>query len=206
MAFAPDGFQDTFGSFDLLQGGGEGVTALGEVGDVTYEEAADASAGEDGLEEEDDRLFVGVPPLSEHLPQEVVVEGDEFRAGSFGILADFAAFGGEPIIEECEGSVGIDQLFGVAMVGGDFADADILLEFLADFGEVVQLGEDGFTGVATVVEVTGDDPVDIAGMALLGCVAEAGVPHLAGIDAPGFDDVGAALNRLLMEVVECFLA
>ncbi|MFM1941763.1 MAG: hypothetical protein RI897_745 [Verrucomicrobiota bacterium] len=77
MAFAPDGFQHTFGSFDLLQGGGEGVTALGEIGDVTDEEAADASAGEDGLEEEDDRLFVGVPALSEHLPEEIVVEGDE---------------------------------------------------------------------------------------------------------------------------------
>ncbi|MFM1941762.1 MAG: hypothetical protein RI897_744 [Verrucomicrobiota bacterium] len=91
------------------------------------------------------------------------------------------------------------------MAGGDFADADILLEFLTDFGEVVQLGEDGFTGVATVVEVTGDDPVDIAGVALLGGVAEAGVPHLAGIDAPGFDDVGAALDCLLVKVVECFV-
>ncbi len=175
---------------------------MGQVGDVAHEEAADAPAGENRLQEEDNRLFVGVPALLQHLAQEVVVQGDEFRAWALGVLADFAAFGREPVIEECEGAVSVDELFGMTVIGGDFADADILLEFLADFREVMELGQNCLAGMASVVEVAGDDPVDIAGLALLGSVAEAGVPHLAGIDAPGMDDRGAGLNRLLVKRVE----
>ncbi len=202
VAFTPEGLEDALGPFDLLDGGGQAFAAFWEVRDVADEELGDAFLAEDGVEEHDDGLLVGEPSAVEHFAEEPVAEGEELAAGALGVLADFAGLEREPIVEEGEGAVGIDEVFGVVVLGGDFADAEVLVKFGADFGQVMEAAEDILSDGATVVEVAGDEPVDVVGAAAFVGRAEAGVPHLAGIDAPGLEDIGVGGDLPLAELLE----
>jgi len=57
-------------------------------------------------------------------------------------LADFLGFRRKPIVKEGKGSVGVNQLLRITVVGRDLADAQILLQFEADFRQVMQPSQD----------------------------------------------------------------
>src|SRR5512137_2495832 len=89
MALAPKRLEHPLGSFDLLQGGREGVPSLRQVGDVADKEPADASLLEHSLQQHHDRLLIGIPTLGQYLAQEFMTNGKELRPGTLSILADF---------------------------------------------------------------------------------------------------------------------
>ena len=50
-------------------------------------------------------------------PQETVADGEELGARPLGDLADLPRLGREPVVEQGEGAVGVDQLLGIVVVG-----------------------------------------------------------------------------------------
>ena len=92
VPFTPDRFEDTLRALHLLLRRGEGFTAFRQIGNVAHEKPADPPVAENGLQQHDHRLFVGVPTLSQHLLQETVANREEFGPGPLGVLADFPGF------------------------------------------------------------------------------------------------------------------
>ena len=45
-----------------------------------------------------------------------MADGEELRAGTFGDLANLVRLGGEPVVEQREGAVGVNELLGVVVV------------------------------------------------------------------------------------------
>ena len=90
------------------------------------------------MQQHDDGLFVSIPALPQHLAQKTVPDRKKLRTGPLGVLADFLGFGRKPVVEQSKRPVGVDQLFGIIVVGLNLSDAEVLLQFQAGFGQVVQ--------------------------------------------------------------------
>ena len=120
-----------------------------------------------------------------------MADREELRTGTLGELADFLGLGREPIVEQGKSAVSIDELLGIVVVGGDFADAQVLVQFEDDFRQVVQPVQDFLPDRRAVVEIAGDQPINIVRPALLEGRAQAGIPHLAGVNRPDVQHIRA---------------
>jgi hypothetical protein len=205
MPSAPEGFQNAFSAFDLLHGRRERIAAFGKIGNVPYKKAADRFLVVNSLQQHYYRLFVGVPFVFQRVSEEAVAQSEKLRSRTFGDLPDFFGFGWEPVVEQGEGPVGIDELFGIIVVSRDFANAEVLIEFEDDFGKIVQAPENFLAHRRAVIEVARDQPIDVVGAAFFVSHAKAGVPHLASVHTPRIQNLGMFANDLASEIEESFV-
>ena len=135
-----------------------------------------------------------------------MADGKELGPWPLGVLADFLGLRRKPGIEQGEGSVGVDELFGVVVVGGDLADADVLLQLDTNFRKIVQAAEHLPADGGAIIEIAWNQPIHVIGSALLKCHTQAGAPHLAGIHAPGVQNVRVARDGVFPEIQEGLVA
>src|SRR6266568_4748814 len=102
----------------------------------------------------------------QHLTQKTVADRKELRAWPLGKLPDFLGFSREPVVEQCESAISINQLLGVVMVGGDFANAQVLLQFQDNLRQIVQAAQDFLANGCAIIKVARNQPIHVFGTAL----------------------------------------
>src|ERR1051325_3523010 len=206
VTFTPHRAENALGALDLLEGGGETLAALGEVGNVTHKEPADALLILHGVQEDHHRLLVGIPAAVQHFAEELVTDREELGARALGGFADLARPVRGPGVKQRKGAGGVDQGLGVRVAGGALADAHVLFQLDPNLGEVVQAADDFAPDGAAIIEVARDQPVNVAGLPALVSHAQSRIPHLAGIDTPRVENVGRARDGIVAKIREALVA
>ncbi len=95
-----------------------------------------------------------------------MADGKELRAWPLGKLPDFLGFSREPVVEQRESAVSINQLLGIVMVCGDLANAQVLLQFEDYLRQIVQAPQDFLANGCAIIKVARNQPIHVFGTAL----------------------------------------
>ena len=131
-----------------------------------------------------------------------MADGKEFGPRPLGVLANGLGLGGKPVIEQREGTVSVNELFGVAVVCRNLPNAQVLVQFQDNLGQVLQPAQYFPPLGRAIIEVAGNQPIHIAGLAPFEGLPQARIPHLARINTPSVEDIPTPGQSSISKVQE----